>query len=240
MTQSVQAPQKILVVEDDTEIAKLIGIHLTDLGFEVDHAESGPAGLEMVRSDRYQLVVLDVMLPGLDGFEVCKQIRRDDRQIPILVLSAKTEEVDKVLGLELGADAYMTKPFSVRELVARIKAIFRRIEVDTEPHVSPPRQYRAGRVEVDTGRRQVRVDGEVVELTNKEFDLLAAFMQHPGRVFSRQDLLELVWGYEYAGYSHTVNSHINRLRRKIEINPSDPQLIQTVWGVGYRFGIDGG
>ncbi len=240
MTQSVQAPQKILVVEDDAEIAKLIGIHLTDLGFEVDHADSGPAGLEMVRRGRYRLVVLDVMLPGLDGFEVCKQIRQDDRQIPILVLSAKTEEVDKVLGLELGADAYMTKPFSVRELVARIKAIFRRIEVDTEPQEPLPRQYRAGRVEVDTGRRQVRVDGDVVEVTNKEFDLLATFLQHPGRVFSRQDLLELVWGYEYAGYSHTVNSHINRLRRKIELNPSEPRLIQTVWGVGYRFGDDEG
>lgn len=230
--------QKILVVEDDPDIAGLIRLHLDDLGYEVGVASTGPEALERINHEQYALVVLDIMLPEIDGFEVCKRVRETDRRIPILVLSARTEEVDRVLGLELGADAYMTKPFSLRELVARIKSIFRRIEVDREPERPVARQFRFDRLEVDTGRRSVAVDGRAVELTAKEFDLLVAFIQQPGKVFSRHELLEEVWGYEYEGYSHTVNSHINRLRRKIERDPTDPRLIQTVWGVGYRFGGD--
>lgn len=230
--------KKILVVEDDPDIAGLISIHLADLGYDPDVAVTGRVALSRLEQDSYQLVVLDIMLPEMDGFEVCKRIRETDRRIPILVLSARTEEVDKVLGLELGADAYMTKPFSLRELVARIKSIFRRIEVDREEPRLSTQRFEYGRIEADAVRRTVAVDGDAVELTAKEFDLLITFMQHPGKVFSRSELLELVWGYEYEGYSHTVNSHINRLRRKIEVEPASPKLIQTVWGVGYRFGLD--
>ncbi|NNE36027.1 MAG: response regulator transcription factor [Rhodothermales bacterium] len=229
---------KILVVEDDPDIAELISIHLGDLGYDVGVATTGKDALQQLGADQHALVVLDIMLPEMDGFEVCRRIRETDRKIPILVLSARTEEVDKVLGLELGADAYMTKPFSLRELVARIKSIFRRIEVDSQPAESRQKKYRFDRVELDTERRSVTVDEKAVELTAKEFDLLVAFMQSPGKVFSRHELLEHVWGYEYEGYSHTVNSHINRLRRKIEREPTAPVLIQTVWGVGYRFGSD--
>ena len=229
---------KILVVEDDPDIAELISIHLGDLGYDVGVAITGKDALQQLSAEEHALVVLDIMLPEMDGFEVCRRIRETDRKIPILVLSARTEEVDKVLGLELGADAYMTKPFSLRELVARIKAIFRRIEVDSQPAESRQKKYKFDRVEADVERRLVTVDGKPVELTAKEFDLLIAFMQFPGKVFSRHELLEDVWGYEYEGYSHTVNSHINRLRRKIERVPTSPVLIQTVWGVGYRFGAD--
>ncbi|MBT8399116.1 MAG: response regulator transcription factor, partial [Rhodothermia bacterium] len=194
-------PKKILVVEDDPDIAGLISIHLGDLGYDPDVAVTGRAALARLEQDTYQLVVLDIMLPEMDGFEVCKRIRETDRKIPILVLSARTEEVDKVLGLELGADAYMTKPFSLRELVARIKSIFRRIEVDQEEATASPRRFAYGRIEADAVRRTVAVDGDAVDLTAKEFDLLITFMQHPGKVFSRSELLELVWGYEYEGYS---------------------------------------
>ncbi len=230
--------QKILVVEDDPDIAGLIRIHLGDLGYDVSVATTGSEALERFRQDDFALVVLDIMLPEIDGFEVCRRIRETDPRTPILVLSARTEEIDKVLGLELGADAYMTKPFSLRELVARIKAIFRRIEVDSRPVEPESQRHRYDQVEADAESRTVTVRGRAVELTAKEFDLLVRFMRSPGKVFSRHELLEEVWGYEYEGYSHTVNSHINRLRRKIEIDPAAPALIQTVWGVGYRFGGD--
>jgi DNA-binding response OmpR family regulator len=233
-----QMSKKILVVEDDPDIAGLIQIHLQDLGYVVEIATNGAEALDRLSADDYALVVLDIMLPEIDGFEVCRRIRQTDPRTPILVLSARTEEVDRVLGLELGADAYMTKPFSLRELVARIKAIFRRIEVDARPADATKKRYKHDRVEADLERRIVTVEGRAVELTAKEFDLLVRFMQSPGRVFSRRELLEEVWGYEYEGYSHTVNSHINRLRRKIERDPASPALIQTVWGVGYRFGSD--
>jgi len=228
--------KKILVVEDDPDIAELVHIHLQDLGYLAEVATTGAEALDRLGADEYALVVLDIMLPEVDGFEVCRRIRQTDPRTPILVLSARTEEVDRVLGLELGADAYMTKPFSLRELVARIKAIFRRIEVDARPLDPAQQRYRYDRIEADVERRIVTVEGRAVDLTAKEFDLLVRFMQSPGRVFSRRELLEEVWGYEYEGYSHTVNSHINRLRRKIEPDPTSPVLIQTVWGVGYRFG----
>ncbi|MDX1740987.1 MAG: response regulator transcription factor [Rhodothermales bacterium] len=230
--------QRILVVEDDPDIAELIRIHLRDLGYDAEVAVTGAEALERLQANEYALVVLDIMLPEIDGFEVCRRIRQTDPRTPILVLSARTEEIDRVLGLELGADAYMTKPFSLRELVARIKAIFRRMEVDASPAAPQKKRYTYERVEVDVERRTVTVDGTAVDLTAKEFDLLVRFIQSPGRVFSRHQLLEEVWGYEYEGYSHTVNSHINRLRRKIERDPASPVLIQTVWGVGYRFGSD--
>jgi DNA-binding response OmpR family regulator len=173
------------------------------------------------------------MLPGMSGTEVCRQLRERERATPILMLTAKSEERDKVLGLDLGADDYVTKPFSIRELLARVRALLRRVELD-QPEEAPA-EIAFGDLVIEPAKRKVRVAGEPVELTAKEFDLLNLFAQHPGRAFSRQELLDKVWGYQYAGYSHTVNSHINRLRSKIEPDPSAPRYVQTVWGVGYRF-----
>lgn len=234
--------KRILVIEDDLDIARLLRIHLEDLGHEVHHAATGSDGLEMALKDKFALVVLDIMLPGMDGFDVCKRIRAQNQHLPILVLSARDDEVDKIIGLELGADAYMTKPFSVREFLARVKALFRRIEVDTEGAATGASQERFEfrDLKLDVASRRVTLADESLELTGREFDLLLMFMRNPGKAFSRQELLESVWGYDYSGYSHTVNSHINRLRNKIEEDPSDPRYIQTVWGIGYRFAEDDG
>jgi DNA-binding response OmpR family regulator len=229
--------KRILVIEDDPDIARLLELNLGDLGFHVSQEGDGAAGLQRTREEDFDLVVLDIMLPGMDGFDVCRKIREKDRQIPILVLSALSDEVDKVVGLELGADAYVTKPFGIRELVAGIKAIFRRIEVDQEADQSiGDAVLESGPLSLNRSSRTASLNRRPLELTTKEFDLLSTFMQNPGRAFSRQELLEQVWGYEYPGYSHTVNSHINRLRRKIEEDPANPTLITTVWGIGYRFG----
>lgn len=225
----------ILLVEDDPDIANLLDLHLSDEGYEVDIVSEGDEGLERALSEDYTLVILDIMLPGMDGFDICRNIRAEKRSLPILMLTAKTEEVDKVLGLELGADDYITKPFSIREVLARVKAIFRRIEYDQQAAQQPAQRVHVGHLVVDPEKRKVMLDGDTLDLTNKEFDLLLLFAQHPGKAFSRQELLEEVWGYQYSGYSHTVNTHINRLRNKIEGDPSDPQYVKTVWGVGYRF-----
>ncbi len=233
--------KRILVIEDDLDIARLLRIHLEDLGHEVHHAATGSEGLEMALKDKFALVVLDIMLPGMDGFDVCKGIRAQNQHLPILVLSARDDEVDKIIGLELGADAYMTKPFSVREFLARVKALFRRIEVDTEgASQSVQERFEFRDLTLDVASRRATLGEESLELTGREFDLLLMFMRNPGKAFSRQELLESVWGYDYSGYSHTVNSHINRLRNKIEEDPSDPRYIQTVWGIGYRFAEDDG
>jgi DNA-binding response OmpR family regulator len=173
----------------------------------------------------------------MDGFDVCKKIRHNEIKTPILMLTAKSEEFDKVLGLELGADDYLTKPFSIRELVARVKAIFRRSEMAnmSESEDISESELKFGNLLINIGKRKVFLNGEQVELTAKEFDLLALFARKPGRTFTRSDLLDTIWGYQFAGYEHTVNSHINRLRAKIEADPAQPVYIQTVWGVGYRF-----
>ena len=229
--------RRVLIIEDDWEIADLVEIHIRDLGFSLDRAADGLAGLAKVRGDHYDLVILDLMLPKLGGLEVCKSIRQEDSHIPILMLTAKSEELDKVLGLELGADDYLTKPFSIRELIARVKAIFRRMEADTAKVTSDDRgeSFCYGDLTIDLQKRKVTRGDQGVELTAKEFDLLALFASHPGRAYSRRQLLELVWEYQFEGYEHTVNSHINRLRSKIEENPAEPQYVKTVWGVGYRF-----
>ncbi len=234
--QSTSSRATILVIEDDPDIADLLGIHLSDLGYALDRAADGKTGLDKALNGDYALVILDLMLPELDGLEVCKRIRSQDRYLPILMLTAKAEELDKVLGLELGADDYLTKPFSIRELIARVKALFRRIEIDRENlqrDITQPLHY--GDLTVNPEKRKVTLRDQTIELTAKEFDLLMLFAQHPGRAYSRQELLDLVWGYQYAGYSHTVNTHINRLRNKIEDDPSAPRYIKTVWGMGYRF-----
>ncbi len=228
---------KILIVEDDPNIAELLEIHLNDLGYELTQAADGVAGVEKFEEDEYALVILDLMLPKLDGFEVCKQIRVQNKYTPILMLTSKSEELDKVLGLELGADDYITKPFSIRELVARIKAIFRRLEADKEKAAGNAKSEELifGDLKIYLGKRKVLLDKTPIDLTAKEFDLLALFASNPGRAYSRQQLLDIVWGYQFDGYEHTVNSHINRLRSKIEPDPANSKYIKTVWGIGYSF-----
>ncbi|MEZ4701972.1 MAG: response regulator transcription factor [Rhodothermales bacterium] len=227
----------ILIVEDDPDLAGLLQIHLGDLGYATDIARDGRSGLERALTRNYALLILDIMLPGLDGFEVCKRVRSENRALPILMLTAKSEELDKVLGLELGADDYLTKPFSIRELLARVKAILRRFDIVQEiaQPAAEAQPLLFGDLFVDPEKRKVLLHGEALDLTGKEFDLLMLFAQNPGRAYSRQELLDIVWGYQYSGYSHTVNSHINRLRNKIEPDPAEPRYIKTVWGHGYRF-----
>jgi DNA-binding response OmpR family regulator len=229
-------PRRILVLEDDREIAGLLKLHLEDMGCEVEIAHDGAAGLERALGGRHSLVILDLMLPGVEGLEVCRRLRARSAYTPILMLTAKSSEVDRVVGLEMGADDYLTKPFSIRELLARVKALFRRIEaMGPGNETDGPRRIEAADLVIDTETRRVSVGGRSVDLTAREFDLLVHFARHPGRVYTRSQLLDLVWGYGHDSYQHTVNSHINRLRAKIENDPSRPRYILTVWGVGYRF-----
>lgn len=225
----------ILIVEDDRDLVKLIKINLEDLGHTVHTAGDGLEALKLFDEKDPSLVILDIMLPKMDGFEVCKRIRNKNRKVPIMMLTAKAEEVDTILGLELGADDYMTKPFSVRELSARVKAIFRRIKVDQEQDGNLPEELVYDHLKIYPNKRKVTLSGKTIDLTSKEYDLLLLFSSNPGKAYSREQLLNKVWGYSYEGYSHTVNSHINRLRSKIEKDPSNPHFIKTVWGVGYRF-----
>jgi len=228
--------KRILVIEDDADISHLLKIHLRDNAYRVDVVGNGREGLELAVTRAYQLVVLDLMLPGLDGLEVCKRLRGQGITVPILMLTAKTAELDRVLGLELGADDYLTKPFSIMELQARVKAILRRVDISSQPSVDQENEcLEVAGLRIDVGARQVGIEGRALELTAREFDLLLHFARHPGRVYSRGQLLDQVWGYSHSGYEHTVNTHINRLRKKIESVPGAPQYIETVWGVGYRF-----
>lgn len=229
------AGKHILLVEDDDDIANLLDLHLSDEGHRVDVVGDGDEGLDRALNGSYDLIILDIMLPGTDGFDICRRLRQEKCPTPILMVTAKTEEVDKVLGLELGADDYITKPFSIREVLARVKAIFRRVEVDQESQQDDAAPLEFDGLRVEPEKRKVVVDGEPVDLTSKEFELLLLFARNPGRAYSRDELLDEVWGYQYSGYSHTVNTHINRLRNKIEPDPSEPQYVKTVWGVGYRF-----
>ncbi|MBI5473772.1 MAG: response regulator transcription factor [Ignavibacteriae bacterium] len=227
---------KVLIIEDDRDIARLVEMHITDLGCKCEVAHDGESGLDKAIKNRYDLIVLDLMLPGLDGLEICKELRSEKNYTPILMLTSRSEEFDKVLGLEFGADDYLTKPFSVRELLARVKAIFRRVEaVKDEVAGAARKQVHFRDLKIDVEKRTVAIKGNNVELTAKEFDLLALFTKNPGKAYSRQALLDTVWGYKFDGYDHTVNSHINRLRAKIEDDSANPRYILTVWGVGYKF-----
>ncbi|MBI3610380.1 MAG: response regulator transcription factor [Nitrospirae bacterium] len=229
-------PRKILVIEDDRDIARLVELHLRDLGCEVHMAHDGSVGLDQALSRTYDLIILDLMLPRMDGLEVCRRLRANPPYTPILMLTAKSSELDRVLGLEIGADDYLTKPFSIRELLARVKALFRRVEsLGSLAHPEVRKTIRSGELMIDVEKRKVTLQGQSAELTAKEFDLLLQFALHPGRVYTRSQLLDLVWGYAHDGYEHTVNSHINRLRAKIEEDPARPRYILTVWGVGYKF-----
>lgn len=231
-------PQSILVIEDNTDIAELVALHLGDEGYEVTVHHDGSDGLSAARAGNYDLLVLDLMLPGTDGLTICRELRSEPHYLPILMLTAKSTELDRVLGLEMGADDYLTKPFSIRELVARVKALLRRAEAMGGTGQQAPASeetLQCGELEIDTEKRQVTIAGKAVELTAKEFDLLLHFARHPGRVYSRVQLLDQVWGYGHEGYEHTVNSHINRLRAKIETDPARPHFVLTVWGIGYKF-----
>jgi DNA-binding response OmpR family regulator len=226
---------KILFVEDNRDIAKLVMINLRDKHLQVEHVADGRVGLDMALSGAYQLVILDLMLPGMDGVDVCRAMRREKVYTPVLMLTARTSELDRVLGLEVGADDYLTKPFSVPELVARVNAILRRAQEYRPEELTDSSPLNFGDLRIDPVRRQVAYRGRDIELTAREFDLLLHFASHPGRVFTRAQLLDSVWGNGYEGYEHTVNSHINRLRAKIEPDPANPCYVMTVWGVGYRF-----
>ena len=227
---------RILVVEDQRDIAELVRMHIRDLGHQVDLAQDGDEGLERARTGRYDLIVLDVMLPARDGLDVVRQLRMERNPVPVLMLTARSAELDRVLGLELGADDYLTKPFSIAELQARIKAMLRRAELLQRPGRQDNERIAVGSsLVIDTASREVRIDGTTVPLTSKEFDLLLHFARNPGRVFSRMQLLDAVWGTTFEGYEHNVNTHINRLRAKIERDPADPRYVLTVRGAGYRF-----
>lgn len=226
---------KLLIVEDNADIAHLVQMHARDIDCDADIVADGRLALTRFRQQRYDLVILDLMLPGLDGLEICRQLRTQDTYVPILMLTSKSSELDRVLGLEIGADDYITKPFSIPELLARIKGQFRRNEALRESTLEPHAQLNSGDLQIDTGTRRVYLAERELTLTAREFDLLHHFARHPGRVYSRLQLLEQVWGHHYEGFEHTVNSHINRLRAKIETDPANPRHILTVWGVGYRF-----
>jgi DNA-binding response OmpR family regulator len=230
-------PHRILVVEDEPHIAELIALHLEDLGCEVAQGATVAAAERRLgaQAGGFDLVVLDLMLPDGDGLDLCRAMRQRQDFTPILILTARSSETDRVVGLELGADDYLIKPFSVRELVARVKAILRRVELSGAAAMGAAERIAVDDLLIDRARRQVTVGGQPVQLTAREFDLLAHFASRPGRVFTRAQLLDLVWGSECASYEHTVSSHINRLRAKIEADPARPRYLQTVWGVGYRF-----
>lgn len=228
--------RRALVIEDERDIASLIKLHLGDLCDDVELAFDGKQGLSKALSRAWDLVILDLRLPGMDGLEICRRIREQQDYVPILMVTSKSSELDRVLGLEIGADDYITKPFSILELLARVKAVFRRMEaVDRESVPEAVKKIELPGLSVDTEQRVAKVNEQPVELTAKEFDLLLHFACHPGKVFTRSDLLDEVWGYGHGGYEHTVNSHINRLRAKIELDPANPRYIKTVWGVGYKF-----
>jgi two-component system, OmpR family, alkaline phosphatase synthesis response regulator PhoP len=227
----------VLIIEDDPNIVELLKIHLHDLGCKVMAEPNGLKGLAFAREERFDLIILDIMLPDLNGMEICRKIRQGDRHTPILMLTARSEEIDKVMGLETGADDYLTKPFSLREFIARVKVIFRRNEeqatVQDAAALSAVISY--GGLEIDLDKRRVTLHDARIDLSPREFDLITLLASNPGKSYSRKRLLNLVWGYDFEGYEHTVNSHINRLRAKIEADVSNPQFILTTWGVGYRF-----
>lgn len=229
--------KQILVIEDERDIAELIRLHLDDLGFSVTITGDGNTGLRKAAAGSWDLVILDLRLPGIDGLEICRRLRQDSGSVPVLILTSKSSELDRVVGLEVGADDYVTKPFSVLELTARVKAILRRAELSRRSTSAEKGEVQAGCVTIDPATRGAMIRGEPIELTAKEFDLLHHFAAHPGRVFRRLELLDSVWGYGHEGYEHTVNSHINRLRAKIETDPAHPELIVTVWGVGYKMNV---
>jgi DNA-binding response OmpR family regulator len=225
------AGEKILVVDDEVKIVRTVRAYLENAGFRVVTADDGQMALTVYRHEKPALVVLDLGLPGLDGLDVARTLRREGN-VPIIMLTARVDEADRLIGLELGADDYVTKPFSPRELVARVRAVLRRAGAERE-QVPPP--IVAGDVTIDLERRHVTVAGQATDLTPTEFDLLVVLARHPGRVFTRLELLDRVQGYAFEGYERTVDAHVKNLRQKIERDPKQPRYILTVYGVGYKF-----
>jgi DNA-binding response OmpR family regulator len=225
--------EHLLLVEDDDAIASALSLHLLQAGYRLQRETDGLQAMAAIDRRRHDLVLLDLMLPGADGWDVCRHLRARHASTPIIMLSARTTEAHRVLGLELGADDYLAKPFSMLELVARVRALLRRVQLARQD--APTAELQFGPWRLDTVRRELLRDGQPLPLTLREFDLLAFLARHPGQPFSRQQLLQRVWGDGFDGYEHTVNSHINRLRSKIEPDPREPRCIVTVWGVGYRF-----
>ncbi|KGK88434.1 MULTISPECIES: response regulator transcription factor [unclassified Clostridium] len=228
------AEEKIIIVDDEEHIRELLKFNLENSGYSTIYADNGIDALKLIKSERPQLILLDLMIPGMDGYDVCKEVRKDNNisTTPIIMITAKGEEFDKVLGLELGADDYITKPFSIREILARVKAVLRRTSVQ-----NIDKSYKFGNVIIDLEKHEVIKDNFKVELTLKEFELLEILIKNKGRVLTRDFLLDKIWGYEYVGETRTVDVHIRHLRQKIEENDKSPQFIETIRGVGYRFNI---
>ncbi len=224
--------EKILIVDDEEHILELIKFNLENAGFKTMTASNGQDALKAIREEKPRLVLLDIMLPGMDGYDVCKEIRKDNAisNTPVIMTTAKGEELDKILGLELGADDYITKPFSVRELVARVKALLRRTNVTFVDHT-----YNFGNISIDFTKHEILKDGDKLDLTLKEFELLEILVKNKGRVMTRDFLLDKIWGYEYIGETRTVDVHIRHLRQKIEDDDKNPKYVETVRGIGYRF-----
>ena len=234
----MNSAKKILLVEDDQDIATLLRLNLQDEGYQIVHEADGNQALIQLEKQSWDAVILDLMLPGVDGLEICRRIRQMTRYLPVIIISARTSETHRVLGLEMGADDYLPKPFSVLELIARVKALFRRQEAMGQNIRLESGSIACHGLDIEPLSREVRLRGEPVELTPREFDLLYWFARHPGEVFSRLSLLDRVWGYQHEGYEHTVNTHINRLRIKIERDPAEPEIILAVWGKGYKFATE--
>lgn len=233
------AAKRVLIVEDDVHIASLLRLHLGDEGYAVHHAADGDAGMRLLDHEGpWDALVLDVMLPGVDGLQICRRARAMARYVPIIIISARGSETQRIVGLELGADDYLAKPFSMPELVARVRALLRRAEAMAQNARLDAGAIELGALRVDPLSRTAGKDGQELELTPREFDLLLFFARHPGQVFTRAELLDQVWGYGHDGYEHTVNTHINRLRNKIEADSAAPRFILTVWGRGYKL-VDG-
>ncbi|WP_020177235.1 response regulator transcription factor [Methyloferula stellata] len=226
---------KVLIIEDQREIADLVKLHLGDIDCDTKFLFDGIVGLVEAEANKYDLIILDLRLPGEGGLDICRRLRSCIDSTPVLTLTSRASELDRILSLEIGADDYLTKPFSVLELRAKVEAIFRHVEAIANAGINPNAIIRAGDMVIDTDQRSVTLCGQEINLTPKEFDLLLHLAQNPGRVYTREQLLDFVWGFNYAGYRHTVNSHINRLRSKIETDPANPTYVLTVWGVGYKF-----
>jgi len=229
--------KRILVIEDDKELTELLCFYLKDEGYEVESEYAGDLGFRRAIEETFDLLLLDISLPGKNGFDICREIRGQELCLPIMMLTARTEEVDRILGLEFGADDYISKPFSIRELMARIKALFRRIKLSAQILLQEESEalIDRGSLKIDCQKRKVLLRNQVVNLTPTEYRLLKTLASHPGRNYTKEKLLQIVWGHEFHGFKHTVSSHINRLRSKIEEDPHEPNYILTSWGMGYNF-----
>ena len=240
---------KVLLVEDDYDIAQLVSVNLAEMSIGVEHADTGEQALQALKKNNYGLVLLDVMLPGISGLDVCKQVRECKPEQAVIMLTSRNTELDRVLGLELGADDYMTKPFSIRELQARVRtqlrrhkllnAIEARCQSEQKNGMTDVQRIVIGALVIDQMTHSIYLSDQLLDLTSTEYDLLYFLASHPEQVFSRDQLLSSVWGYHHSGYEHTVNSHINRLRNKLERDAASPKIVQTVWGVGYKFNPEG-